>query len=534
SALASFGYIVPLGYDHFLRFGISAGLGNNSIDFSQVDNIQDPAVLRLLSDNIFLDGQFGMNYQIKKLNLGFALPKLYEAAVFSEDYVSEIMVGRLKRYLFSGSYIIDLGPTSFLEPQALYRMTEGLPDFIEGGLVLHLKEMIWLGGSYRINYGATALFGFKIKDNLSFGYAYEFATSMSSSFITGTHEFQLGIRLGKHKDPNKKKDPKPAKEAVMEAVEVTKEEITEKIIEEEVIKEELPEIKLEAPEEKEVEIIIEKPVEKAAEPVIDETAEKPIVKAPEKSIESKPLEVTVVRRGKHPLELEKGHYVITGVFSHERNAQRYRDAIKDRGYNANYGYNSENNYFYVFIHISDVKGETKKEMLKYREKHEFKDAWLLSVENEAQEVKPEAKEVIIDSKKINPVDNNEIKEQVELSNNKGPKPDDLDFSHSFYEEPINIILEKGEVLTIQKGNMPGEMNKGYYIIAAVFKEKDKAQMYSDRLFKEGINSKVGFNSEKNYHYIYLTQSESEETAKNALNKYKDHSRSKDFWILEVE
>ncbi len=82
--------------------------------------------------------------------------------------------------------------------------------------------------------------------------------------------------------------------------------------------------------------------------------------------------------------------------------------------------------------------------------------------------------------------------------------------------------------------MPGEMNKGYYIIAAVFKEKDKAQMYSDRLFKEGINSKVGFNSEKNYHYIYLTQSESEETAKNALNKYSDNSRSKDFWILEVE
>lgn len=535
SALASFGYKVPLGYDHFIRFGLSAGLGSNSIDFSQVDNIQDPAVLRLLTDNIFLDGQFGIIYQLKNLNLGFALPKLYETAVFSENYFDDIKVGRLKRYLFSGSYKIDLSPTSSLEPMAIYRITEGLPDFIEGGIVLNLKEVIWLGGSYRMNYGATALLGFNIKDNLSLGYAYEYSTSISSSFMSGTHEVQLGIRLGKHKDPNKKKEPKPVVEPIVE-VEPPKEDEKEVEKELEIKKDEIivekpvetPKVhEVEKASEKQEELTVDKPEEK----LIEKTTEKAVVIPPssntENVYENKPVEVTV-KRGKHPLELEKGNYVISGVFTQERNAKRYRDAIIERGFTASYGYNSENKYFYVYLHSSDNKDETKDELMKYRNKHEFKDSWLLTVENDVSESSLDQKEVKEEKEKVLNKDPGEAKVP------KGPKPDDLGYSLSLHEEPVNVIIGEDQMLTVQKGNEAGEMERGYYIIKAVFKEKDKAQNYSDRLFKEGINSKLGYNSDKKYYYIYLKQTDSEENARKDKNKITQEEGLKEVWILEVE
>ena len=69
---------------------------------------------------------------------------------------------------------------------------------------MHLKDLIWVGGSYRQEYGATALMGINIKDKLSVGYAYEFANTLVDGIPDGTHEVQLKINLGKSKEFTRK------------------------------------------------------------------------------------------------------------------------------------------------------------------------------------------------------------------------------------------------------------------------------------------------------------------------------------------
>ncbi len=191
--------------------------------------------------------------------------------------------------------------------------------------------------------------------------------------------------------------------------------------------------------------------------------------------------------------------------------------------------------------------------MEYREKHEFKDAWLLTVENEVPEASIDKKEVeSVKQENVKTEVNKEVKDTMKTEVNKevkdikeikepqtvkapkGPKPDDLSNSLSFHEEPINILVEEDQILTIQKGNAPGDMERGYYIITAVFKEKDKAQNYSDRLFKSGTNSKVAYHSGKKYYYIYLKQADSEEKAQNERLKLKQNEGLKDTWILKVE
>ncbi|CAN5523562.1 hypothetical protein BH23BAC1_BH23BAC1_19810 [soil metagenome] len=486
SALASFGYTVPFGYNHFLRFGISAGLGNNNLDFNQVDNINDPAVLKLLSDNIYLDGQFGINYQIKNLNLGFALPKLYESTAFSYNYFSDLEVGRLRRYLFTGSYKIVIGPGYSLDPQILYRMTEGLPDMVEGGLILNLKDIIWLGGNYRKDYGVSALFGFNVNNQFNVGYAYEIAKSQVSSFSGGTHEIQIGIRLGKFKDPNRKK--------------VRQEEEEPEIIEEEV-------------QEKEEEII-NKVEEKVEIPVDDKLAEEPEIFKPEDKI----IEVTLAR-GKHPLELENGHYVITGVFKFERNAKRYRDALKDRGYSTQYGYNSEKNYFYVYLYMSDNMNKTRQETLKNRTKHEFKDAWLLTIKNS---VDPAQR-----SNEPNTTENTKPASDVSA-------PLDMDSAPVFQEGTVNILMSEGEILTLKKGTNALDMAQGYYLVSAAYDDREKAEKYQESLRKEGLTAQLGYNSEKQLYFVYISHTQEEAKVKTDQSKLSNHKKLSEIWILKVE
>lgn len=521
SALASFGYTVPLGIDHFLRFGISAGMGNNSLDLSQLENVTDPAVLRLLNNNIYLDGQFGINYQIKNFNFGFALPKLYESAVFTDTYFSEPEIGKFKRYLFTGSYKIELGASS-LEPFGMYRMTEGLPDLIEGGLTLLLKDVVWIGGSYRKDFGPTGLVGFNVKDNFSFGYAYELASAQVSSFIGGSHELQLGLRLGKVKDPNRKRKPKAKAESTTKVVPEEEPETFETIKEEKepIVEQEIA--KVESPKEEPVKLKTPKP-----EP------EPKVIKSPEPE-PKKPLVQAVVTKGKHPLELEKGHYVISGVFSSERNAQRYRDALKNRGFSSSYGYNSEKKYYYVYLKTSDNKEEIIEETVKYQQNQEFKDAWLLSVEDGGEIAKP-AQSNIKPKSSVTPQSSEEVRtEKVVPRSSNEIRPENPDYTPAFNEEPVNFIVDGDEILKAKKGSNANELAEGYYIIAAAYKEKDKAEQYSASLMKEGISTKVGYNTGKNVFFIYFAKSEDANKAKEERLKRIKNKKFQDAWILQVE
>ena len=70
--------------------------------------------------------------------------------------------------------------------------------------MLNVKDILEVGGSYRKDYGASGYFGINLKKNLSFGYAYEFATSQVAGFGNGTHEFSLKFRFGGKKEKAEK------------------------------------------------------------------------------------------------------------------------------------------------------------------------------------------------------------------------------------------------------------------------------------------------------------------------------------------
>jgi len=216
--LATYAYTVYLTKTTTLHFGLSAGLTANSIDFSEIENINDPALADFQNNNMQPIANFGFKLKSPSgLNLDISLPRLFKPSYVNttnfETYdfspFDEVTVmtyfkrpldkkivtrrrgGMQRRVALEDAY-------APLQLYAIYKYSPIVGQRVEVLATLHLNENIWVGGAYRINYGASGIFGLKI-NSFSFSYAYEPSNKLVSGFEQGTHELQLSLNIGEKK-----------------------------------------------------------------------------------------------------------------------------------------------------------------------------------------------------------------------------------------------------------------------------------------------------------------------------------------------
>jgi len=212
SALMSFSYRVPFSQTSGLSFGLSAGAGRNTLDGNQVD-ANDPVVARALNNSYFFEGQAGLNFQFKELVIGFSMPHLFDRNLIDSQSLQSIDLNPLSATVSSIRYKMNLSKSISFEPIVLMK-SNPTTNQLEGYGTFRYKDMIWLGGLYRQNYGASALVGFQINNFLQLGYAYEFATNQISEFNFNTHEFNLSVQLGKEAKASTPKKPRKSYNSV--------------------------------------------------------------------------------------------------------------------------------------------------------------------------------------------------------------------------------------------------------------------------------------------------------------------------------
>jgi type IX secretion system PorP/SprF family membrane protein len=195
NAMFTYAYKVPLSQSNSLRFGLSTGIFQNNINFSDID--YDPIVAKYDQKPLFMDAQFGANLNLGKLNLGFALPNLIEnKALDSEQQQMNFGLAPLNAWTINASYRFDLKPGKLtFEPYAVYRQPLNQPQFYEVAAVFHINDVLYLGAANRQYGGVSGLLGINYKDLYSVGYAYE-VPAFQNYGPTGTHEVQLNIHLG--------------------------------------------------------------------------------------------------------------------------------------------------------------------------------------------------------------------------------------------------------------------------------------------------------------------------------------------------
>jgi type IX secretion system PorP/SprF family membrane protein len=338
SVSLSFTYKALLSEHQYISFGLSGGVSMNNI---QLDNINDPAILSdpalfdLVDNNLSPNASFGINYHIKGFNLGFSLPSLFKREVVGIEQFATVELDPIKNYTIMSSYKFPLGNGSLsLEPHVLYRVTETLPNQWEALAVLHLRDLIWVGGSYRQEYGATALLGMNVKDLMSIGYAYEFANTLVDGVPDGTHEVQLKINIGKSKEFTKR-------------------------------------VKVEDVGNRNARFYSDGGMNFMEAPPTEEGNTDPI---------PKPAEDYDLDTYYHD-EMAPAHYVILDKHDSFEGAYEYwANIVKGYGHKASFGYSSRDDSYYVFLFNSEDYLQSEMELEKTRLLELFEDAYLLEID----------------------------------------------------------------------------------------------------------------------------------------------------------
>ena len=194
------GYLLSIDREHFIRFGLSIGAGNNSINVSEFDSPNDPAFTDIVNNSSFLVGDFGLTYHFDHFNVGFAMPSLFGYQVFTENSFSPITIKAHENVLFKMNYRGHISDNLAFEPHIIYRYNKVLPDQYEGTLIVHLAHIIWLGGTYRQDAGIIGLLGAKIKESLAIGVAYEVGNFNYTNQLGPSYEVHVGYHIGAKKD----------------------------------------------------------------------------------------------------------------------------------------------------------------------------------------------------------------------------------------------------------------------------------------------------------------------------------------------
>ena len=371
-ATAGLSYKVDINSNSSLRFGLTAGAGRNDIEYIN----DDPAYANALDNSFYFSGQFGVNYNYKRFTLGFSLPQLMESEFAQEKNFEELGLKATQLTFTTASYQFDLTSKITLEPTLFYQSDSETIDQWGALAMVTYNDLFWVGGGYRQEQGANGFLGFNVNNMISVGYAYEFApAAVASELSNGTHEFQLGIKLGKKRN---KKDVIVNNESPV----ILEPQVTQEVEPDEEKDIEQPKTKnrnrKEESRKSEIEAYFDKDEEKTQpEEKTNETEE---IEASNDELKEDEIEPVKVREPK-PGELAPGYYVIVGAYENPQNADAYIRQVKGSGYGVTRGLYPETGLNYVYIKRSDDFNSALKVRNEIRKifEFEFREAWILHV-----------------------------------------------------------------------------------------------------------------------------------------------------------
>ncbi|HEY6437938.1 MAG TPA: type IX secretion system membrane protein PorP/SprF, partial [Ignavibacteriaceae bacterium] len=176
----------------------------------QIQNLSnDPALQNIVNQNISVIGNAGISLHLKSFHIGAALPNLFTPSYVSVDEfkVTEVqpfqamVIHASNRFYFSDNKHV-------FEPYAVYRINEGLPSQYEFAGVFHLNHVVWLGGSYKQEFGISALGGIKVNNRFAVGGSYTLKNSGINELNFPTYEIHVSFLGGAAKSKSKSKTNK--------------------------------------------------------------------------------------------------------------------------------------------------------------------------------------------------------------------------------------------------------------------------------------------------------------------------------------
>lgn len=192
---AAYAYRLDLGAAT-LAFGLQGGMTVFATDHRLVATTDDGDPL--FGNNVsFLipNAGAGIYLQHERFYLGASMPELlrYKSNLYDRVLGDQNL---FRHYYLTAGCLFPLGRDVKLKPSVLVKHLPGVPFQFDLNTNVILKDLLFLGVSYRTEDAAIGMIEWQLNPQLRLGYAYGTTVGGLQSYNRGTHEFMIGYRFG--------------------------------------------------------------------------------------------------------------------------------------------------------------------------------------------------------------------------------------------------------------------------------------------------------------------------------------------------
>jgi type IX secretion system PorP/SprF family membrane protein len=481
-------YALVFDHQKFIRFGISAGGSWNLIDLEKIGPPYDtdPAIVGLADQHASILGNAGISLHMKSFHLGASLPTIFAPSYVSKDPFTITEVRPFESVILNVSNRFYFGGDKHVfEPYFLYRINTGLPSQFEAAGVIHLNHLAWIGGSFKQDFGISALGGLKV-GFLSVGASYSLKNSGVNELNSPTFEIQLSYLGGK------KKKNAPMYSFVnteKEKVRKTQHKSASEVIAE---KRRLDQ----QTQKKQQEELARKKEEEARQKAQAERAQAEKIQAEKAQAEKAQAEKVQAERA----QAEKAQAEKAALASKAAQPTKTEPVVKTPAP-------------VVPTPVPVVTTPTPVPVVKQVAKHDGgprlkSESFNLDLPMyDTAHHEEQARIALVDEHASNPTEH--------------------------HEDPIDFHPNAERHEFVKRGGHREELDFGDYVIVGVFKSDTNSDHFVDGLTKMGFKADYGHLTEKNLWYVYIAQTKDINVARAERDKYRKMKIFKDAWLLTV-
>lgn len=184
-----------------LGFGLRASLYNYSFDWDQIkyesSNSRTAGTLSGTETYLTPSFDFGVYYSDNFNYIGIEFTHLNEGKLgIEEQNVNRESTSRQRaQAIITAGRAFVINRYITLKPSMLLKTTSNQPAFLDINGSILLKEKLWIGLSYRRQYGAVAILEYNFTKQFRLGYSYDISVTDLNRTNGGSHEIFVGYDL---------------------------------------------------------------------------------------------------------------------------------------------------------------------------------------------------------------------------------------------------------------------------------------------------------------------------------------------------
>ncbi len=184
-----------------LSFGLKLGLTHftSNHDLSRIIDPGDPVFENNIQGRILPKVGAGIYYYNDISYIGLSLPTFFVGdGPLTEAYDSlSVENGYFEtHYFLNGGVVFKLNNDLAVKPNILVKYQPAAPVEVDINCNFLIREMLWLGASYRTGDAVTALVEYNFTPKFRAGFAYDFTLTDIANYSNGSYEVMLGYQFG--------------------------------------------------------------------------------------------------------------------------------------------------------------------------------------------------------------------------------------------------------------------------------------------------------------------------------------------------